>query len=270
MRIAISTDGNFVSAHFGRCPSFTIVEIKGNKLISKKVIDNPGHQPGFLPQFLKEQGVDCIIAGGMGTRAKGLFDEAGIETVLGITDSIDNVIKQILNGTLKGGESLCNPGSGKGYGLDKTECDHQEEKVHHTQEKKKVHSETKSTSGGKICITSQGNNLDSQIDPRFGRCQYFIIVDLETMEFEAIENSNIGATGGAGIQSGQLIASKGAEVVITGNVGPNAFQTLQAAGIKVITGITGLVKDAIERYKKGEIEGVSGPTVQGHFGMKNL
>lgn len=124
MRIAISTDGHFVSPHFGRCPSFTIVEIKDDKLVKKEIIDNPGHHPGFLPQFLKEKGVECIIAGGMGRRATGLFDDAGIKTILGVTGHVDNVIDEILNGTLKGGESLCRPGSGKGYGLDKTECEH--------------------------------------------------------------------------------------------------------------------------------------------------
>ncbi len=120
----------------------------------------------------------------------------------------------------------------------------------------------------KICVTSQGNNLEAQVDPRFGRCPYFIIIDPETKEFEAIENPNIQATSGAGIQSAQLVAGKGAEVILTGNVGPNAFQTLQAAGIKVITGVTGLVKDVVERFKKGNTESTTGPTVPGHFGMQ--
>lgn len=87
------------------------------------------------------------------------------------------------------------------------------------------------------------------------------------MEFEAIENSNIGATGGARIQSAQLIASKGVQIVLTGNVGPNAFQTLQAAGIRIVTGITGSVKDAIEKYKKGDIIPATDATIPGHFGM---
>ena len=128
-------------------------------------------------------------------------------------------------------------------------------------------SETKSASGGKICVTSQGDNLDSQVDPRFGRCQYFIIADTETLEFEAIKNPNIDAMGGAGIQSGQLITSKGVKAVLTGNVGPNAFQTLQAAGIDVITGISDTVKDAVEKYKKGELKPTQGPSVGSKFGM---
>jgi predicted Fe-Mo cluster-binding NifX family protein len=107
LRIAIATEGDSVSQHFGRCSSYTIVDIEGNKVVSRKVIYNPGHQPGFLPKFLKEHGAECIIAGGMGARAQSLFAEAGIKTVLGITGRIDDVIKQLLDGTLKGGESLC-------------------------------------------------------------------------------------------------------------------------------------------------------------------
>lgn len=121
MKIAISTDGEFVSGHFGRCPSFTIAEIEGNKLVKKEVVPNPGHHPGFLPQFLKEKGVEYIIAGGMGQRAEGLFAEAGIKTVMGADGKVDDVIGQVLNGTLKGGENICRPGAGKGYGLEKTD-----------------------------------------------------------------------------------------------------------------------------------------------------
>ena len=128
MRIAISTDGDFVSAHFGRCPSFTIMDIEESKVIKKEIVDNPGHQPGFIPQFLHQKGVECIIAGGMGARATGFFDELGIKAIVGVSGRIDDVIEKIKNGTLQGGESLCRPGAGKGYGLDKTECDHPDEK----------------------------------------------------------------------------------------------------------------------------------------------
>jgi len=119
----------------------------------------------------------------------------------------------------------------------------------------------------KICITSAGDNLDSPVDQRFGRCQYFVIVDTETSEFEAVKNPNIDTMGGAGIQSGQLISAKGVGVVLTGNVGPNAFQTLQAAGIAVITGASGTVKEVIEKYKKGEFKSTQGPSVNSKFGM---
>ena len=120
MKIAISTDGNTISAHFGRCPSFTIIEVEGDKVIGRETIDNPGHHPGFLPQFLNKKGVSVIIAGGMGQRAEGLFDEVKIKVIVGISGNIDKVVEKLQNGTLEGGESLCKPGLGKGYGLDKT------------------------------------------------------------------------------------------------------------------------------------------------------
>jgi len=128
-------------------------------------------------------------------------------------------------------------------------------------------SEAKSAFGGKICITAEGVNLDSSVDPRFGRCQYFIIANADTLEFEVVENPNINSMGGAGIQSAQLVASKKVKAVVTGNVGPNAFQTLQAAGIEVFTGASGSVKEAIERYKKGEFKQTLNPSVGSHSGM---
>jgi len=128
-------------------------------------------------------------------------------------------------------------------------------------------SEAKSASGGKVCVTSEGDNLDSKVDPRFGRCQYFIIVDTDTNEFEAIENPNIESMGGAGIQSGQFVMALKVKTVLTGNVGPNAFQTLQAAGIDVITSVSGSVKEAIEKYNKGGLKPTQGPSVGSKFGM---
>jgi len=118
----------------------------------------------------------------------------------------------------------------------------------------------------KVCVTSSGNNLDAQLDPRFGRCAYLVIVDSETLQFEAIPNSASGATGGAGIQAAQTIANKGAKVLVTGNVGPNAFQALSAAGIEIITGASGTVREAVEKFRKGGFRKTDAPTVGDHFG----
>jgi predicted Fe-Mo cluster-binding NifX family protein len=119
----------------------------------------------------------------------------------------------------------------------------------------------------KICVTATANDLDAQIDPRFGRCAYLIIVDSATMQFEAVPNMAVGTTGGAGIQVAQTIANKGVKVVITGNVGPNAFGALSAAGINIVTALSGTVSEVIEKFKKGELRSTGAPTVGGHFGM---
>lgn len=127
MRVAISTDGDFVSEHFGRCPIFTILDIEGGKAVNRKSIDNPGHSPGVIPQFLNEKGVKLIVCGGMGARALGLFEELGIESIAGVSGKINEVIAKLEEDTLEGGESLCKPGAGRGYGVEKTVCDHPHE-----------------------------------------------------------------------------------------------------------------------------------------------
>ena len=106
MRIAISTDAGVVSAHFGRCPSFTIVDVENGEVVKKEVVENPGHQPGFIPQFLHEKGAECIVCGGMGMRAVGFFEELSIQTILGVSGTIDEVLEKLHKGTLKGGKSL--------------------------------------------------------------------------------------------------------------------------------------------------------------------
>jgi len=119
----------------------------------------------------------------------------------------------------------------------------------------------------KIAISATGPTLDAEVDPRFGRCQYFLIIDPDTMEFEAIDNTNKMASGGAGIASAQAVASKGVQVVLTGNCGPNASQTLSGAGVQVVTGVSGKIRDVVEGYKSGRYKTSSGPNVSAHFGM---
>ena len=119
----------------------------------------------------------------------------------------------------------------------------------------------------RIAISATGSSLDAEVDPRFGRCQYFILVDPETMQFEAIENSSAMAAGGAGISAGQMIADKGVQAVLTGNCGPNAYQVLSAAGIQVITGVSGRISDAIQAYKSGQFQATSQSNVAVHSGM---
>lgn len=119
-----------------------------------------------------------------------------------------------------------------------------------------------------LCITAQGTTLDADVDPRFGRCKYFIIVDTETGKYEAIENSGIMA-GGAGIQGGEVVSGKNVTTVLTGNIGPNAFQVLTAAKIEVIIGVQGTVQEVIDRFKKGEYAArAEKPSVQAHFGQQ--
>jgi len=125
----------------------------------------------------------------------------------------------------------------------------------------------------KIAVSAGGKDLDSQIDPRFGRCAYFVIVETDDMSFEALDNEGITLGGGAGIQAAQLVASKDVRTVITGNCGPNAVKTLSAAGVEVCMGQTGTVREAIERYKRGDTKatrtrnGADPPGMGGGAGM---
>ncbi len=111
MKIAIATDNSQVSGHFGRCGHYTIFEVEEKEVKGKTIIDTPAHQPGMLPGFLNEKGVNYVICGGMGPRAQNLFKQMNIEPIIGVTGTVDEVIQDFLKGTLKGGESLCDHGT---------------------------------------------------------------------------------------------------------------------------------------------------------------
>jgi predicted Fe-Mo cluster-binding NifX family protein len=119
----------------------------------------------------------------------------------------------------------------------------------------------------KIAITSTGTTLEDNVEARFGRCPYFLIIETDTMKVEPIQNPNIALGGGAGTQSAQLMAEKGVTSVLTGNCGPNAFRIFGVAGINLITGVHGRVRDAVDKFKSGSMSHSSVPNVQSHFGM---
>lgn len=119
----------------------------------------------------------------------------------------------------------------------------------------------------KIAVTSIGGDMDSQVDPRFGRAACFVVVDTESMAFEAVENRNVDASGGAGINAAKVVIDAGAEAVLTGNCGPNAERTLRAGNVKLYTGVAGTVAEAVEQFKTGRLTEATGPSVQSHSGM---
>jgi len=122
-----------VSQHFGRAPDFTFVSIENNKVIEKKTLPNPGHEVGSIPRFINEQGAKCMIVGGIGHRAIDFFKQYGIEVIKGLDGLVDDVINKILDGTLEGGENICTPGGGEGYGVAKihTDADDNNRHNHH-------------------------------------------------------------------------------------------------------------------------------------------
>lgn len=119
MRIAIATEDGKVSAHFGHCEKFTLVDIEGGAEKSRKEIIPPPHEPGLLPRFLGEHQVSCVIAGGMGPRAQQLFASRGIQVITGVSGGIDEVVSAYIKGILSAGENLCSPDThshGHGHG----------------------------------------------------------------------------------------------------------------------------------------------------------
>ncbi len=118
----------------------------------------------------------------------------------------------------------------------------------------------------KVAVTARGVTLDDEVDPRFGRALYILIIDTDSLEFEAVDNSeNVNALKGAGIQTATIISEKGAEVLLTGYCGPNAFKTVNAAGIKVVNDVTGTVREAVEKFKTGPVKYSAGANVEGHW-----
>jgi predicted Fe-Mo cluster-binding NifX family protein len=118
----------------------------------------------------------------------------------------------------------------------------------------------------KIAVTSTGKDLDSPVDPRFGRAAYILIVDADTMDFEVLDNAeNVNAFKGAGIQAAVMISDRQANILLTGFCGPNAFKTLDAAGVRVAGDVSGSVRDAVTAFVDGKVKLADAPNAQGHW-----
>lgn len=235
MKIAVSTEAGNVAAHFGRCSAYTLFDVQDGNITSKEEIANPGHQPGFLPRFLSQKGVNIVIAGGMGPRAQNLFHQNNIQTIIGVQGPVDEVIDVYLKGELEPGEDLCNHGRGGANG---------HHKEHH-------HSSELPVQGKVIGLTAKGPGLESDIDPNFGRAPYFLIYNAQTDQTESFENPSREASQGAGIQSARFFTDRKIDVLLTGQIGPNAEEVLQSAGIQIITGVQGQAGAAIHSIMKG-------------------
>jgi predicted Fe-Mo cluster-binding NifX family protein len=237
MKVAVSTDSGFVSAHFGRCPAYTVFEIEEGRVVEREEIPNPGHQPGFLPVYLSQMGVNAIISGGMGPRAQGLFAGRNIQTIIGAQGRVDEVIERYLRNELETGKDLCDHGH------------HREGACRHEEHPEKAGPGTSVES--KICVTGKGPGLDAEVEPNFGRAAFFLIVDPKTLECESFPNPHAQAGHGAGIQSAQFVAGRAVSAVLTGQVGPQARQVLDAAGIRVVAVQGCSVRHALSELKAG-------------------
>ncbi|WP_066636117.1 NifB/NifX family molybdenum-iron cluster-binding protein [Desulfolucanica intricata] len=120
----------------------------------------------------------------------------------------------------------------------------------------------------KIAVSAQGQDLNDPVNQRFGRCEYFVIYDQTNDSIQALANPGGNSSGGAGIKTAQTLANNNVDIVLVGNIGPNAVETLNAANIDIYTGIQGTVKDSLELYKKGKLPKIEKPNVSSHHGLK--
>ncbi|HID87764.1 MAG TPA: dinitrogenase iron-molybdenum cofactor biosynthesis protein [Anaerolineae bacterium] len=112
----------------------------------------------------------------------------------------------------------------------------------------------------RVAVSSNGSDLDAAVSPVFGRCPTYVFVDTDTLQFEAVPNPAMSAPGGAGIQAAQFVVNQGAQAVITGNVGPNAFNVLASAGVQMYLTPGGTVREAVEALKAGQLQSLSAPS----------
>ncbi len=233
-KIAIAQDGSLISQHFGHCMSYALFNFEDGKMTRLPDLQSPGHEPGKLPRLLAAEGVNIVIAGGMGPRAIDLFEENDIEVILGVSGDLGLAAEAFANGTLTAGTSTC---SHDDHACGGEEHEHEHEHPAHV-----------------VCISSTGTSLDSQADMRFGRAPYFAVINLSSNTTSIFQNPFTDAESGVGPKVVQLLASNGVSVLITGKSGVNASAALKAGGIaayELTEPIT--IAEALQKYLAHEL-----------------
>ena len=252
--IAIASENNNgldgqVSAHFGRCPFYVVVEVDGEHIVSHRMAPNPHngqHAPGQMPRFIRSLGVNAILAGGMGPMAVNMFNGFGIDVATGASGPIREAVQAYLSGQLQG--------------IVPCSHDHPESCGGHEQgsasEESSAPRPAPDTSLARVAVpATRDAGLASIMDPRFGRAAWFIIVDMASGQVaDVLNNASATAAHGAGTGAAALMAQSGVDAVIAGRFGPKAHQALQALGIKLWTSSGELtVGQAVERLRAGEL-----------------
>jgi Mrp family chromosome partitioning ATPase/predicted Fe-Mo cluster-binding NifX family protein len=249
-----------VSAHFGRCPCYTVVELDGDRIVEHRVARNPhfgNHQPGVMPEFVRSLGADVILAGGMGPKAVGMFQQSGIEVATGASGTA----RQALEGYLRGAVSGVVP-----CAHDHPESCHQD----HPQRNATAHGARGSDANpdegaavgfGRIAIpAADDTGLSAAMDPRFGRAPYYVLIapDHDGVP-EVVPNAARDEAHGAGTSAARLMGDRGVNTVVAGRFGPKALQVLQGLGIALWTAPDGLnVADAVEQLRAGRLSRAGG------------
>jgi predicted Fe-Mo cluster-binding NifX family protein len=222
-----------VSAHFGRCPFVTLVEVDGDSIAGHTVVPNPNfqqHRPGAMPRFIRSLGANVILSGGMGPRAVAAFEAVGIDVATGSLGPVRQVVQAYLDGGLRG-TVPCEHEGGHGNG----DC-----KEHHQGAGQGPAPGRRAA--GRVAITVvDDSGLDAAMDPRFGRAPFFLIVDADTGELEAVVANPAAQAGhGAGTGAAALMSENRVRAVISGRFGPKASDGLRGLGITALIAPEGL------------------------------
>ncbi len=231
--IPVATDkgeDSVISEHFGYAPYYAFVKIEEDKIVSIDVEPNPfsQHGPGQIPGYMRGKGVEILIARGIGRKAIEYLNEYGIQVIRGAHGTVKEIVQDFLEGKLESVEY---------------------------EPKERFHGEKPR----RIAIPSTAGDPEAEIDQRFARAPYIAIFDEATGQFEFHENKEA-EVHGAGPKMAQFLADKNVDVLITANVGTNAYEALRMAGIEVYLFQKGTIKEALEAFKEGKLSKVGGPT----------